>query len=172
MSCFHQAFLENRVLAGKCRVDNTSLHVARFINTSCAILPTLERLSPKSALVDASILCATKRPAVILQLIDASPRGTCNGSHPNRRAQPEPLTVSYMCQRQSPGVIFLRAPLMPPCAAMRCEGVGNSLVTHAVRRPALQASMVARRSAPPAPITARPSRDLPRRSSDFRHRRG
>ena len=41
---------------------------------------------------------------------------------------------------------------MPPCAATVCDRVGNTLVTHAVFRPASAQPSVARRPAPPAPI--------------------
>src|SRR5215207_6965549 len=51
-------------------------------------------------------------------------------------SQSEPLTVSYMCQRQSSGPMLPSAAEMPPCAATVCERVGNTLVTQAVRRPA------------------------------------
>src|SRR5262249_568555 len=41
-----------------------------------------------------------------------------------------------MCQRQSSSPILPSAAAMPPCAATVCERVGNTLVMHAVRRPA------------------------------------
>src|ERR1700728_4621647 len=50
--------------------------------------------------------------------------------------QSEPLTVSYMCQRQSSGPMFPSAALMPPCAATVWLRVGKSLLMHAVDRPA------------------------------------
>ena len=68
-------------------------------------------------------------------------------------SQSDPLTVSYMCQRQSSGPILPSAAEMPPCAATVCERVGNTLVTQAVRRPASEQPTVARRPAPPAPTT-------------------
>jgi hypothetical protein len=51
-------------------------------------------------------------------------------------SQSDPLTVSYMCQRQSSGPMLPSAAAMPPCAATVCERVGNTLVMHAVLRPA------------------------------------
>ena len=50
-------------------------------------------------------------------------------------SQSEPLTVSYMCQRQSSSVMLPSAALMPPCAATVCERVGKSLVMQAVLKP-------------------------------------
>ena len=47
-----------------------------------------------------------------------------------------PLTVSYMCQRQSSGPMLPSAAEMPPCAATVCERVGKTLVMQAVRKPA------------------------------------
>lgn len=67
-------------------------------------------------------------------------------------SQSEPLTVSYMCHRQSSSVMLPSAALMPPCAATVCERVGKSLVTHAVLRPASARPKAARRPAPPAPL--------------------
>ena len=42
---------------------------------------------------------------------------------------------------------------MPPCAATVCERVGNTLVMHAVFRPASAQPIVARKPEPPAPTT-------------------
>ena len=55
-------------------------------------------------------------------------------------SQSEPLTVSYMCQRQSSGPMLPSAAAMPPCAATVCERVGNTLVMQAVCRPACDAA--------------------------------
>ena len=68
-------------------------------------------------------------------------------------SQSEPLTVSYMCQRQSSGPILPSAAEMPPWAATVCERVGNTLLMQAVRSPACEQPTVARRPAPPAPTT-------------------
>ena len=68
-------------------------------------------------------------------------------------SQSEPLTVSYMCQRQSSSPMLPSAAAMPPCAATVCERVGNTLVMQAVRRPASAQPTTARRPEPPAPIT-------------------
>ncbi len=66
-------------------------------------------------------------------------------------SQSEPLTVSYMCQRQSSGPMLPSAALMPPCAATVWLRVGKTLVMHAVDSPAADMPSVARRPAPPAP---------------------
>ena len=55
-------------------------------------------------------------------------------------SQSAPLTVSYMCQRQSSSPILPSAAAMPPCAATVCERVGNTLVMQAVRRPGFAAA--------------------------------
>ena len=68
-------------------------------------------------------------------------------------SQSAPLTVSYMCQRQSSWPMLPSAAAMPPCAATVCERVGNTLVTQAVLRPASAQPSVARRPEPPAPTT-------------------
>ena len=68
-------------------------------------------------------------------------------------SQSDPLTVSYMCQRQSSWCMLPSAAEMPPCAATVCERVGNTLVMQAVRRPASLQPTTARRPAPPAPTT-------------------
>ena len=68
-------------------------------------------------------------------------------------SQSEPLTVSYMCQRQSSGPMLPSEAAMPPCAATVCERVGNTFVMQAVLRPASAQPSVARRPAPPAPTT-------------------
>ncbi len=52
-------------------------------------------------------------------------------------SQSEPLTVSYMCQRQSSSPMLPSAAQMPPCAATVWLRVGKSLVMQAVERPAL-----------------------------------
>src|SRR5271165_6940256 len=67
--------------------------------------------------------------------------------------QSDPLTVSYMCQRQSSSPMLPSAAEMPPCAATVWLRVGNTLVTQAVERPASASPNVARRPAPPAPTT-------------------
>ncbi len=66
-------------------------------------------------------------------------------------SQSAPLTVSYMCQRQSSAPMLPSAAATPPWAATVCERVGNTLVMQAVRRPASAHPSVARRPAPPAP---------------------
>ena len=68
-------------------------------------------------------------------------------------SQSDPLTVSYMCQRQSSSPMLPSAAPMPPCAATVWLRVGNTLVRHAVRRPAAPMPSVARSPAPPAPTT-------------------
>ena len=68
-------------------------------------------------------------------------------------SQSEPLTVSYMCQRQSSSPMLPSAALMPPWAATVWLRVGNSLVMQAVDRPLSARPSVARRPAPPAPTT-------------------
>ena len=55
-------------------------------------------------------------------------------------SQSDPLTVSYMCQRQSSSPMLPSAAAMPPCAATVCERVGNTLVMQAVRKPGLAAA--------------------------------
>ena len=52
-------------------------------------------------------------------------------------SQSEPLTVSYMCQRQSSAPMLPSAALMPPCAATVWLRVGNTLLKQAVDRPLL-----------------------------------
>ena len=68
-------------------------------------------------------------------------------------SQSLPLTVSYMCQRQSSGPILPSAAAMPPWAATVCERVGNTLEMQAVRKPASLAPTTARKPEPPAPTT-------------------
>ena len=68
-------------------------------------------------------------------------------------SQSEPLTVSYMCQRQSSSPMLPSAALIPPCAATVWLRVGNTLVTQAVLKPAWASPKVARKPAPPAPTT-------------------
>ena len=55
-------------------------------------------------------------------------------------SQSEPLTVSYMCQRQSSSPMLPRLAEMPPCAATVCERVGKTLVMQAVFSPACGAA--------------------------------
>ena len=50
-------------------------------------------------------------------------------------SQSAPLTVSYMCQRQSSSPILPSEAEMPPWAATVCERVGKTLLMQAVRRP-------------------------------------
>ena len=50
-------------------------------------------------------------------------------------SQSDPLTVSYMCQRQSSSPMLPSAAPMPPCAATVWLRVGNTLVMQAVLRP-------------------------------------
>src|ERR1700753_1721320 len=50
-------------------------------------------------------------------------------------SQSDPLTVSYMCQRQSSSPMLPSDAAMPPCAATVCERGGNTLVMQAVQRP-------------------------------------
>ena len=52
-------------------------------------------------------------------------------------SQSDPLTVSYMCQRQSSSPMLPSAAAMPPCAATVCERVGKTLVMQAVFSPRL-----------------------------------
>src|SRR5262249_40809878 len=66
-------------------------------------------------------------------------------------SQSEPLTVSYMCQRQSSSPMLPSAAAMPPCAATVCERVGKTFVMQAVRSPASAQPTTARRPGPPAP---------------------
>ena len=68
-------------------------------------------------------------------------------------SQSAPLTVSYMCQRQSSSPMLPSAAEMPPWAATVCERVGKTLVMQAVRRPFSAMPKVARSPAPPAPTT-------------------
>ncbi len=68
-------------------------------------------------------------------------------------SQSEPLTVSYMCQRQLSGPMLPSEAATPPWAATVCERVGNTLVMQAVLSPASAAPSVARKPAPPAPTT-------------------
>ena len=68
-------------------------------------------------------------------------------------SQSAPLTVSYMCQRQSSSPMLPSAAAMPPCAATVCERVGNTLVMQAVFKPASAQPTTARRPEPPAPTT-------------------
>ena len=68
-------------------------------------------------------------------------------------SQSEPLTVSYMCQRQSSSPMLPSAAAMPPCAATVWLRVGNTLVMQAVLRPLGVMPSVARSPAPPAPTT-------------------
>jgi hypothetical protein len=68
-------------------------------------------------------------------------------------SQSLPLTVSYMCHRQSSGVMLPSAALIPPCAATVWDRVGKSLVTHAVLKPASDRPMAALNPLPPAPTT-------------------
>src|ERR1700730_9418856 len=51
-------------------------------------------------------------------------------------SQSDPLTVSYICQRQSSGCMLPSAAEMPPCAATVCERVGNNFVMQAAGSPA------------------------------------
>src|SRR5580704_5423037 len=50
-------------------------------------------------------------------------------------SQSDPLTVSYMCQRQSSSPIFPSAAPMPPCAATVWLRVGKTLEMQAVLSP-------------------------------------
>ena len=68
-------------------------------------------------------------------------------------SQSEPLTVSYMCQRQSSSPMLPSAALIPPWAATVWLRVGKTLVMQAVFSPFAAMPMVARRPAPPAPTT-------------------
>src|ERR1700749_4193676 len=68
-------------------------------------------------------------------------------------SQAEPLTVSYMFQRQSSGLMLPRLAAKPPCAATVCERVGKTLVMQAVFSPAWAEPSAARRPEPPAPTT-------------------
>src|SRR6185295_8599895 len=66
-------------------------------------------------------------------------------------SQSDPLTVSYMCQRQSSGCMLPSEAPMPPCAATVCERVGKTLVSTATLRPARASCSDARIPEPPAP---------------------
>ena len=55
-------------------------------------------------------------------------------------SQSAPLTVSYMCQRQSSAPMLPSAAATPPWAATVCERVGNTLVMQAVLQAGLGAS--------------------------------
>ena len=55
-------------------------------------------------------------------------------------SQSDPLTVSYMCQRQSSSPMLPSEAEMPPWAATVWERVGKTLVTQAVFRPCLGAA--------------------------------
>ena len=68
-------------------------------------------------------------------------------------SQSDPLTVSYMCQRQSSWPMLPSEAEIPPCAATVCERVGKTLEIQAVRRPAAAQPSAARRPEPPAPTT-------------------
>ena len=68
-------------------------------------------------------------------------------------SQSDPLTVSYMCQRQSSWPMLPRLAEMPPWAATVCERVGKTLEMQAVFRPAAAQPSAARRPEPPAPTT-------------------
>ena len=68
-------------------------------------------------------------------------------------SQSEPFTVSYMCQRQSSGLILPSEAEMPPWAATVWDRVGNTLDTQAVFSPAWAQPRAARRPDPPAPST-------------------
>ena len=68
-------------------------------------------------------------------------------------SQSEPLTVSYMCQRQSSSPMLPSAAPMPPCAATVWLRVGKTLVMQAVLSPGRAMPRVARSPAPPAPTT-------------------
>ena len=68
-------------------------------------------------------------------------------------SQSEPLTVSYMCQRQSSSPMLPSAAEIPPWAATVWLRVGKTLEMQAVFRPASASPRVARRPAPPAPMT-------------------
>src|SRR5436189_3467038 len=68
-------------------------------------------------------------------------------------SQSDPLTVSYMCQRQSSSPMLPSDADIPPCAATVCERVGKTLVMQAVFSPAWAQPSAARRPEPPAPTT-------------------
>ena len=68
-------------------------------------------------------------------------------------SQSEPLTVSYMCQRQSSSLMLPSAAAMPPCADTVWLRVGNTLLMQAVFSPSMVMPRVARSPAPPAPTT-------------------
>ena len=68
-------------------------------------------------------------------------------------SQSDPLTVSYMCQRQSSSPMLPSAAPMPPWAATVWLRVGNTLVMQAVFSPEAPMPNVARRPDPPAPTT-------------------
>src|SRR3546814_15738773 len=68
-------------------------------------------------------------------------------------SQSEPLTVSYICQRQSSSPMLPSEAETPPCAATVWLRVGHPFLLQAVLRPASAPPRVAPRPAPPPPPT-------------------
>ncbi len=94
-------------------------------------------------LIDAPVLGARERHAVVLELVDGIRRMPAEIFDGVLVAEPVgPLTVSYMCQRQLSGPMLPSEAATPPWAATVCERVGNTLVMHAVLRPASAAPSV------------------------------
>jgi hypothetical protein len=69
--------------------------------------------------------------------------------HTDKTSQPNPFSSTLVFN----GTYFPRAALIPPCAATVWDRVGNSLLMHAVLKPASARPKAALRPAPPAPTT-------------------
>ena len=106
------------------------------------------------ALVDAPVVGAGKGHTEVFQLDDRR-RGLLAHVFDGIliASQSDPLTVSYMCQRQSSGPMLPNAALMPPARRRLWLRVGNTLVMQAVERPCSASPRAARSPAPPAPTT-------------------
>ncbi len=93
------------------------------------------------ALIDLAVFGARERHAAMLKLVNGC--GALRHRYSMASwspSQSDPLTVSYMCQRQSSLPILPSAAAMPPCAATVCERVGKTLVMQAVLQPGLAAA--------------------------------
>ncbi len=98
-----------------------------------AVVP---HMAAKRPLIDPPVLGARERHAEMFELDDGRDRLRHMYSIASwSPSQSEPLTVSYMCQRQSSSPILPSAALMPPCAATVWLRVGNTLVMQAVFSP-------------------------------------
>ncbi len=117
-------------------------------------LAPLHGVAAERPLVDEAFLGARERHAEMLEFDDGS---HCIAAHNSiaswSPSQSDPLTVSYMCQRQSSSPILPSAAPIPPCAATVWLRVGNTLLMQAVLSPAAVIPNVARRPAPPPPTT-------------------